>query len=107
MPPINVSRHRTKNYWNTAKDAVFGNHAFIQGTQLKTLQQLINGWVRTERRFLTWGRRAPAWVREISITAGESYNRALQPFLQLTDAGRLHLQTILTDAYGNEQRKPD
>ena len=38
MSIINVSKHHGSNYFTTAKNAVFGECAYVQGTQYKELQ---------------------------------------------------------------------
>ena len=103
-----------KNYFNTAKDAVYGKSAFLSGAKYQKLQQILNDWMRLERPhwmransnkhpYLVWSKHAPSDAP--NLYDARSFNPRLQKFIDLTYRGRERLQEVLVEQYGEYQLK--
>ena len=107
MPAINVFDHAHKNYFNCAKDALYGNGAFIESHDYSDLQNLLNTKIRTNRHLVTWSDNAPDHVQEIDILSPRSYARCHQRWLKLTHMGEGRLQRLLVQRYGPNMLEPN
>ena len=103
-----------KNYFNSAKDAVYGKKAFLSGAKYQELQQVLNDWMRLERGhwmspennkhpYLQWNKDAPSDAP--NLYDARSFNPRLQKFIDLTYFGRERLQEVLIEQYGEYQLK--
>lgn len=110
MPIINVWDRTLlgKNYFSTAKCAVYGR-AFLQGEKYKELQKLLNDGMRKKRGpdsahpYLRWKENAPSGLP--SLYHEDSFKLNLQPFIELTWEGKERLQGLLVDRFGNYQEE--
>ena len=107
MPAICVSNHAHKNYFNCSKDAVYGNGAFLSGTEYSELQNLLNSEIRTNVHLVKWADDAPDHVREIDILSRSSFKRCHAKWLKLTNMGLGRLQLVLESHYGTMQEPSD
>ena len=109
---IDVWTHelKTANYFTTAKRAVFGN-ALVIGKQYDELQRLLNENMRLSARKYTlhpnlqWSERAPK--PRPSLYDMRSFEKEWQRFIDLTYFGRVKLQEVLTNHYGEFQLRAD
>ena len=113
MELIDVADQWGKNYWNTAKDAVYGNNAWIQDFKYNDLQDLLNTKIRsaqilgqTQHPYLQWSDRTTRYFKKLSLYDKRSYDKGAQPYLELTCDGKVYLQRILNKHYGLFQRAP-
>ena len=113
MEHIDVADQWGKNYWNTAKDAVYGKNAWIQGVKYNALQDLLNTKIRsaeilgqTQHPYLQWSDRTPRYFKKLNLYDTRSYDKGAQPYLELTCDGKVYLQRILNKHYGLFQRAP-
>ena len=97
---ICVFDHADKNYFTCAKDALFGNGAFLRGHDYIELQELLNSEIRTDHHLVKWSDDAPNHIRRIDILSKKSYARCHQKWLKLTHMGEGRLQRVLTERYG-------
>ena len=106
MSSINVFAQHGKNYFTTAKNAVYGKH-FIRGAQYDELQGVLNVNIRLQRArgkpLLKWGDAAPDVCKRISVFSISSFDRHLQKHLFLTSLGATVLQQVLVDRYKTMQ----
>ena len=99
MSAICVSNHAHKNYFNCSKDAVYGDGAFLSGTEYSELQNLLNSEIRTNVHLVKWADDAPDDVREIDILSRSSFKRCNAKWLKLTGMGEGRLQLVLTERH--------
>ena len=94
---------RDKNYFDTAKCAVYGR-AFLHGAKYQELQKILNDEMRSERGpgsthpYLEWSEDAPPGLP--SLYHPDSFQRAVQPYIDLTLEGAKRLQGLLVDRFG-------
>ena len=114
MELIDVADQWGKNYWNTAKDAVYGKKAFLSGAKYQELQQVLNDeirlahphWMRDDddkHPYLEWNKDAPKDAP--NLYDARSFNPRLQKYIDLTYFGRERLQEVLIEQYGEYQLK--
>ena len=107
MSTICVSKHSKKNYFNCAKDSLYGDGAFLTGTQYSDLQDLLNEKFRTNRHLIRWSATAPPEIQAIDILSSESYTRKCQKHLCFTNMGLGRLQLELVRTYGTMRDPTD
>ena len=94
---------RDKNYFDTAKCAVYGR-AFLHGAKYQELQKILNNEMRSARGpssthpYLQWSVDAPPGLP--SLYHPDSFQRAVQPYIDLTLEGAKRLQGLLVDRFG-------
>ena len=104
---ICVFDHAHKNYFNCAKDSLFGNWAFLSGSEYSELQSLLNDKIRTNVHLVKWADDAPDDVREIDILSQASFKRCNVKWLKFTNMGLGRLQLVLERHYGTMREPSD
>ena len=107
MPAICVFDHAHKSYFNCAKDAVYGDGAFLEGAEYTELQNLLNTEIRTNVHLVQWSDDAPDDVREIDILSQASFRRCNAKWLKFTNMGLGRLQVVLERHYGTMREPSD
>ena len=107
MSAINVFDHVHKNYFNCAKDSLYGNGAFLESHDYSDLQSLLNTKIRANKHLVKWSDDAPDHVQGIDILSKRSYAKCHQRWLKLSHMGEGRLQRILVQHYGTMQEPSD